>query len=324
MEKLKYCINRISFNSKARLLGFALLFVISISQGQGFSTITTSSLTSLYPNVLTTPHGYIATGTGYDSIDGNLIRPFIVQVYDQTGEVQISKMYYSEDWIITPMFDANINVSDSVWVIAGVKYSSISDEELCCLVWLNANGDTIKTRTYHSPFYQEAIPETNWIRTTTMALDSIDSSLYIVSQVVDFPPIQNNFMVRKIDQNGNILWTHINPLSLYYNTCNTIQCFDNKVWLTIVGEYNRLVSLNPANGNIIDDIELNGDSYTLYQANDFYIDNSGVVTACIKPNVDFDLLPAIYKMGFDGEYQWHTLPMITWLSHPIMALYAVR
>lgn len=274
-----------------------------VSNSQGFSKRDDHDLPSLYLHVINQPYGYQIIGREYDSIAQNLEIPAIVRGFDWTGNEIYTKSYSVANSIIDPNLDCNARLNDSTTVFAARCNVINNDTSYIMLVWLKNNGDTIMTRKYTSPY-------NNTYSNVANALETSDDGqfIYYAAQVGAGSSGQNNFIIRKISAQGEELWTYINPLSNYYFYCAVLYLYDGKVWFQIAGQFSRLQSLDAITRTLIDDVELDGASFPIYQANGMDMDVNGVVTAGIYPNAEFELLPVIYKMNYDGSYLWHTTP----------------
>jgi hypothetical protein len=289
------------------LLSITLCFFL-VGRGQTFSKRVDNSLTSVHQHVLIQPYGYQTIGLGYDSIDGSLEIPTFVKGFDFNGNELYVKKYYFEDYWWPLGFDCNVRLNDSTVLFMAFEYSSLTDTIHNVVVWMNNYGDTLMTRRYHSPFYVASIPVSAHFVPYSMTTSTDGQFIYFVSHIGQGNPPQNNFLIKKLTAQGDEVWTYVNPISPYYYYCTASEYFNGQIWFQIAGEYNKLKSLNDTTGIVDFNVELNGADYPLYQANDMIMDDEGVATACIKVNEDFDVKPAIYKMNYDGNYIWHTIP----------------
>lgn len=289
-----------------------LLSIGSLGYAQTFSIISDTTVTSLTSNIFVVGSEYLTSSTGYDTIGTSIIRPLIVQKYSEEGQLISHHTYWDSLNLSTPLFDANVIINDNTVAFAGNRYHSNNPQEYCLLMYLDWNGDTLYSNNYNSPNYNPAFTQTNWIRPTALAINETNEDMYIVSQVVDYPPIQNNFIIRKINQQGEILWTYVNPINPNYYLCNTAQVFNGKLWFNITGFYNRLQSLDTETGILLDDILLDGQGNNIIQANDAIIDENGVVVAAIGFDDDFETIPLIYRMDFLGNLIWQAQPQGTY------------
>lgn len=290
------------------LIGAIILNILPYGYGQTFSVISDTTVTSLTPNIFVIGSEFLTTSTGYDTIGTSVIRPLIVQKYNEEGDLIFHHAYWDSLNLSTPLFDANVIVNDTTIAFAGNRYHSNNLQEYCLLMYLDWNGDTLYSNEYNSPYYDSAFIPTNWVRPTALAIDETNEDMYVVSQVVDYPPIQNNFIIRKINSEGEIVWTYINPINPNYYLCNTAQVFNGKLWFNITGFYNRLQSLDTETGLLLDDILLDGQGNNIIQANDAIVDENGVVVAAIGFNEDYEIIPLIYRMDFSGNIVWQSQP----------------
>jgi Secretion system C-terminal sorting domain len=292
-------------------MGIVLFLFCENSIGQTFSKRLDNNLSSDYRHVILQPYGYQTIGLGFDSLNGTLALPTQIRGFDFFGNEIYSRFYYSENTFWNPNLDCNIRLNDSTVVFMSIENTNYSDTVYNTVVWVNNWGDTLQTRRYSSPFFELNNPDTYSMVPTCITTDDEGANLYFISQVIESPPIQNNFIVKKISSQGDEIWTQYNSPDNNYYSCSTIRFFNNSVWIIIAGwgqnAYNKLVQINDQNGNWENEIELIPDGQNYYYAEDMRLDNEGAVVACKSLN-NSNSKPAIYKMNYEGNYVWNVTP----------------
>lgn len=298
-----------------RTLFTVILFWIEVNSfGQTFSVISDSTITSLTPNIWVIEDGYLTVSTGFDSSESYLTRPLIIQKYNLQGELIFNKLYSDSSWLSTPLFDTNLALNDSLFVFAGNTYFAPEFEEFASLIYFNANGDTLFSHYFTSPYYNTLFDITDWNRPTSIVADYQNEFIYMVSQVNDYPPIQNNFIIQKINAQGQIVWTYINPINEWYYAANGLTYRNDTLWFISIasgneGNFNKLIGLNPDSGEVVFEVEHNGTAFPVGGCSDMILTEEGPVIACtIGSTDDNGSLPFLYKMDFDGNYLWQSQP----------------
>lgn len=299
--------------NKFKTLLTAIFCLIALNfYGQTFSVISDTTITSLTPNVIIAGNDFLTISTGYDTIGTTVIRPLIIQKYNQSGDLLFHHAYWNVQNIITPLFDANLLLNDTMVAFAGNKYNGENPEELGLLLYLNFNGDTLYSNTFISPYFEESNPSTNWNRPTAITTDGFGQIIYMVSQVIEYPPIQNNFIIRKINSEGEVLWTYINPINPNYYGCSAIVHEGNTLWALVAGwgnnSYNKIIKINSDSGELEDEVVLQSNPNNLYYAEELFVDSEGFVVSCRAFNPESNTIPAIYKIDYDGNLLWMTQP----------------
>jgi hypothetical protein len=300
--------------NKFKTLLTAIFCLIALNfHGQTFSVISDTTITSLTPNVIVAGNDFLTISTGYDTIGTTVTRPLIIQKYNQSGELLFHHAYWNAQNLITPLLDANLLLYDTEVVFAGNKYNGENPEELGLLLYLNFNGDTLYSNTFISPYFEESNAPSNWNRPTAITTDGSGQIIYMVSQVVDYPPIQNNFIIRKINAEGEVLWTYINPLDEWYYSANDLTFKNDTLWFISIasgnlGHYNKLMGLSPDSGEVIFEVEHNGASFPVGGCEDMILTDDGPVIANTIGDSD-GTLPFLYKMDFAGNYIWQAQPL---------------
>lgn len=314
MASLKYCID-IILNPKVILTCLDILVFCGncpiISQVT-FSERIEYGFSTQFRMVIPTTDGYLAIAEAND-LDGTIYAPLLAVQYNLSGEWIETKAYGSEDFQFQfePLNDTDARLNDSTLIVLTEKYLATSDEVLCCLIWMKENGDTLQTRTYSSPFYNANNNDTNWNRPTALDVSDDGQFIYYVAQVVDSPPLQNTFIVRKLNAEGDIVWTYMNPFGWYYN-CNTLTYFNGNPWLVsesngFQNQFNVLRRLDDSDGTLEFEVELQGESFPVVGCRDIVINPTGVFCACVQL-FGINGLPTAYGMNYNGEYLWHSNP----------------
>lgn len=262
----------------------AMLFCVAMLSAltgtcQTFSVRSSSTLTSLHFDVLNQDYGYLVVGLGYDSLQGFLSNGMQVRGYDFTGQVLYEKFYNSPDWLLHPSSDINARLNDSTVIIGATEFRDGNDTIFNTLVWMNNIGDTIKTRRYHSPYYNDNIEETHHFVPTCVVASDNGQSIYLTSQAINVSG-NNTFIIKKLTAFGDEVWTYLNDSDMWYYSSNAAQFFEDQLWVVVIASgqsdnYDKLIRLNDANGEIDFEVEHNGDPFPLGGAGEMVMDEQG-------------------------------------------------
>ncbi len=297
---------------KAVLISIAFCF-LGEAKSQTFSKKVDNSLTSVHLHIMNEPFGYQTISIGYDSINGELKMPTTIKSYDWEGDILSSKVYCFDNRWWNPNSDCNARLNDSTTVFMAIEFESFIDTMYNTLVWLNNDGDTLQTKRFHSPYHIGGNTDTYHFVPTTVTTSDNGQFIYYVSQIVDYPPIQNNFLIKKLTAQGEEVWTYVNPIgSIYYYSCSAIAYFENQLWFVAQasggeGNYNKLKSLNDTTGLVDYDVEHNASSFPLGAAADMLVDNQGYTVTTGGGTVN-NIVPYTFKVDFAGDYLWYTAP----------------
>jgi hypothetical protein len=230
------------------------------------------------------------------------------------GEVMAVNQFYSNDFDYHSNFDVNTELNDSIYVISVAGTYTDNDTLYSVLIWLNSEGDTIRMRKYFSPYYEPcADPNgiSNWMTSTAICADPAGQNLYFASQIVDYPPGQNGFVVKKINDVGEEVWTYLYPVNDVYYITNTIQWYNDSLYLVAFGSggdnYPKILNLNDENGTLNWSHEIDGGTFPIYGTRDFILEDDKIIGATKALNSNFEALPLIYKADLNGVYEWYTV-----------------
>lgn len=266
---------------------------------------------TLFKMVMSTDYGYLVIGEARDTT-GEYFTPMLAVAYDEQGEVISTKAYGSSDqsFVFDTAHDTDVKLNDSTFVIITSYNEQNNDTNYVAALWLTEFGDTLQTRMYTSPYYIEGALYTDTNIPTSIAVSEDGQNLYYSSQIFHSSS-QNNFLIKKLTAQGDEVWTYINPLNIWYAYCNSLFYFGDKLWFVAMSSgnedhYNKLKSLNDETGVVDFEIEHQGEGYPIGGSNDILLDESGVVISTTK-SIN-GLLPHVFKMNMNGEYQWYNYP----------------
>ena len=289
------------------LWGITLTFLSS--QAQTFSHRSQDNLLSVYLGVTLLPFGYQTYGVRIDTAGGYQFT-MIVRNFNESGQIIETKDLYFDNKQYNPNGDINCRLNDSVNVCVVIDIEDGIDTIYNTMLWLNNDGDTIFTKRYHSPFHVDNNTLLSHFRPTCVTASADGENIYFAAQIGQGNPAQNNFIIKKLTNQGEEVWTYVNPLDPWYSYCNAIQFYQGQIWFIAMasgnqGHYNELRSLNDETGEESFAIEHQGDIYPIGGCGDMLIDESGVVISTVK-NLD-GLVPHIFKINLEGEYDWYTV-----------------
>jgi hypothetical protein len=316
MANSKYNIN-LTIKKKASLGAFFLFFFAIQGFGQTFSKRFNYKVYSQCENVVNTDYGYLFSGNLGDTTDSGLFQlSLLYGGVDFNGDSLFSKHYESDQWRTVSYFDNNVVIHDSILVTATNFYVTNSDTNFTCLIWTNLLGDTIKTRKYYSPYYYSSnnpSNQTNLMQARSLIASDDGEFLYLVCHVFDYPPAANSYIVKKITNTGDEIWTYLPPIDPNYPSCDQIEFFDNNIWLIVpsysgISTFNKLVKLNDQTGEMIQEIELIPEGQSPIKAPDMVMTNTGVIVNSVLASTGMNSIPCIYKMDFSGNEIWRNQP----------------
>ncbi len=291
-----------------------ILFLNCLSiNGQQFSLRLDTLHATQINDVMLTDNGYMTIVTSIDTV-GMDRKPLFTMSFDFFGNSLHKREYYWENWALNSIVDNNAKLNDSTWVVTIDAFEMQNDTMFAIVMWLDGNGDTIRTRKYVSPYYYSTGDPNNisaWMRPTSMAT-SDDESIYFVSQIIDYPPIQNGFIVKKVSITGEEVWTYLPPISESYYSCSSVLFYEGNPWVLVAGwsgEFNKLVKIDDSTGVMLWEVALTDNINNIGYANDMIIDSEGVVVPCLKFDGQNQLLPAVYRMDYDGNMIWIETPI---------------
>lgn len=280
---------------------------------QTFSQLSENNLPNLYQHLLVNENRIITVGWGYMQNVDSFELTTEARVRDLTGELVNSIQYQNTDWFWDPAQDCNTILNDSTFVLGIIKTDTDNDTVFNSILFLNEAGDTIQSWDYVSPYFTQGQISTYHHVPAAITIDSSGENFFIVSRVVDYPPIQNNFIIRKINAEGEVLWTYINPIDEWYYSANDLTFKNDTLWFISIasgnlGHYNKLMGLSPDSGEVIFEVEHNGASFPVGGCEDMILTDDGPVIANTIGDSD-GTLPFLYKMDFAGNYIWQAQPL---------------
>jgi hypothetical protein len=310
MVNLMWCIDAIKIKMAMLLASIAIILNSLNSVAQTFS-VRSNDIVSVFYGLTIQPFGYQTIGRIFDSIDGDIQIPMIIRNFDFYGEEIESKSIYFEDKIFIPPRDNNARLNDNTTIAAVIEQLANDEINYSTIIWMDNFGDTLFTKRFSSPYYIEGVDQTNFILPTCIICSPDGQYIYFVSQIFHSSS-QNNFMIKKLTNQGEEVWTYLNPLNDDYQYCNAIQFYNDNLWYVVQGwgpnAYNKLVELDEANLEILQQIELIPQDNLLYYAEEMSLDETGVNVACISFEDESAFLPSVYKMDFNGNLLWAISP----------------
>jgi len=313
MESLKLCIDHIK-NTRISVGILAFLFFSGSGKAQQFSTRLHSLSATQLINVLVCDSQYLFVGNAIDTtgIDHSSL---LIGVVDLEGEVSFEHQHYSDEFDFDANFDVNTRLNDSVSVVGVWGIYTDNDTLYTTLLWLRNNGDTIRTRRYFSPYYHsDGDPEgySKWMQATAMCSSPDGQFIYFVSQIIDYPPVQNGFIVKKLNAVGDEIWTYEYPVSDTYYMSTCIQYYQDSLYLISYGSggenYPRILNINNDTGLPNWSHQFTDFVSTNYLATDFILYEGNIVATGKLFNDVFESIPLVYQIDLDGEYIWYANP----------------
>jgi hypothetical protein len=310
MANLKFCIDQM--NKKIALIA-SFMLCQWICSAQTFSIQANHPISSQYQMVQTTDYGYLVIGEGQDTIpDFHL--PMYMVGYDHNGTWLFQKEYYSDlDWT-DPLVDTDLQLNDSTSVIATSYIELNNDTVYARLHWINLQGDTLFTRKFSSPYFYVSNDPQNYSYTmfpTSLTKNDDATCIYMVCQVMDYPPLQNSFILLKLTNTGELIWTYHQPFDDHYYACNAVVFHDGNPWLGVAGwgaedALNKLILIDDSTGVNLLEIEVSESSEPeVRNFTEFIMDSSGVAVSGYHVGQGSEITPAIYKMDYSGNYIWY-------------------
>jgi hypothetical protein len=207
--------------------------------------------------------------------------------------------------------DTDARLNDSTFVILTQYYEAENDTNYVATIWLNEVGDTLATRKYTSPYYIEGELYTDYNAPVSITVSDDGQFIYFVSQIFHSSS-QNNFMIKKLTSQGDEVWTYVDPLEVWYNSCNVLEYYEGHVWFVSqasgeLGHHNKLMRLNDTTGVVDYEVEHDASDFIIGGASDMTIDSEGYCVTAPAGTVN-NILPYTFKVDFSGEYLWHTAP----------------
>lgn len=279
---------------------------------QTFSQLSENNLPNLYQHLLVNENRIITVGWGYMQNVDSFELTTEARARDLTGELVNSIQYQNADWFWDPAQDCNSTLNDSTFVLGIIKTETDNDTVFNSILFINEAGDTIQTWDYVSPYFTQGQIPTYHHVPAAITIDSSGENIFIVSRVIDYPPIQNNFIIRKINFEGEVLWTYINPINPNYYGCSAIVHEGNTLWALVAGwgnnSYNKIIKINSDSGELEDEVVLQSNPNDLYYAEELFVDSEGFVISCLTSDAESNTIPAIYKMDYSGNIIWQSQP----------------
>ncbi len=266
----------------------------------------------MYQHLLVSESWILTAGWSYIQSDNVLNLVTEVEVRDMSGVLITSKQYYSPDWFWDPAQDCNTILNDTIFAIGIIRIKTDNDTVFNSIVQIIHEGDTSNIEDFISPyFFVEETPTFHHVP-ASVVYDTLNQNFYFASRIVDYPPIQNNFIIRKINSQGEVVWTYINPINPNYYACSAMIYQGSSLWALVAGwglnSYNKVVQINTETGEFVNEIVLQSNPNNLAFAEELFKDAEGFVVSCLTSNNQSNTIPAIYKMDFNGNLIWYSHP----------------
>ena len=297
-----------------RLALILLMCLPALIQAQTFSKRADDDLFSVYMSVLNQSFGYQTIGV---RIDTNEMYHFntIIRNFNFTGEIIDTKEYYFSNKQLSPPRDNNARLNDSIVVTAMMEADYNNDIIYSTVVWLNNEGDTLLTKRFNSPYFTSSNAQTilNYPRCIICSPDG--QYIYFASQIFHSSN-ENNFMIRKLTAQGEEVWSYIDPLDFWYQSCDVLYFYEGQVWFVKPsggvpqGHYNKLMRLNDNTGIVDYSVEHDATGFSIGGATDMLMDSEGYCATTSTYTTLTSLTPSIFKVNFSGELLWHAQPNI--------------
>ncbi len=315
MKNLKW-LGNVLFDKRKELV-FLSAFILGwnfLVVSQTFSKIYNYSGASQFRNITTSNYGFMIQGVSGDTTtEGVFFRSMLVSGFDFNGDTLFYKKYNSPAWNIASLYDVNTILSDTIFIVGNERRFAAVDTLFASLWWYNLAGDTIQTRQFSSPYYTSSNDPANsswWMRPTSIAKSDDGQFLYLVCRVVDYPPLQNSFIVMKLSAEGELVWTYHHPFDENYYACDVVMHHEGKPWVIVAGvggtNYpNILLGLNEISGFAETEIALpQGLASLNRRASDMIMLEDGIVVASVIFGEGSNLTPSMYKMSYEGQLLW--------------------
>lgn len=295
--------------NKAILIVSIALLLLSQCYAQTFSK-RANDYGSVYYSAHNQPYGYQTMGRAFDTIGGQINLSTFVRNFDFHGNELETKVYsFPNGRHLNPNYDVNTRLNDTTTVYIVIDKEANNDTIFNTVVWLHNNGDTIKTKRFHSPLHQDGVFESYQFLPSAVTT-SLDGQFIYFATYVGTPPIAgNNFIIKKLTSDGDEVWTYINPaFGNYGHGCNALRYHEGKLWFISVGQYFHLKTLNDDAPVLIDDIDLHPNDNGYLQANDMVLDNEGIAFSSVYLNGPGNTKPVVFHIDLEGNPNWQATP----------------
>lgn len=246
--------------------------------------------------------GYLTAGWSSDS----LIRSF-TSLVDWNGEELWSHYFQKNDTVWEMSLDINARLNDTTILIAAVSW--VNSVQRAFVFWLNESGDSIQTRSFASP-YLGISEQSDWMRPLAIDVDP-QQNIYISCQLFEPETTDNDFVIMKLNSQGDSLWSYIVAES-GSEYCYDIQAMEDGVLIAGGGVNNNssqtFIKLNQ-DGELQWQFDLDEGSLPINIPNEIIAESDGIIVAC---EYTYDgtsyRLPVILKTNYEGTIQW-VIPM---------------
>lgn len=168
---------------------------------------------TLFMSVIEVEDGYVCTG--FIGLEDSNARPMLFVKFDYEGNQVFQTETGSDSEIFSSQNPDLAFLNDSTLIHSGISFDG--DIDVGYIAKFDLEGDTLEVLRYVSPVEDV---EFDWFRTTQVK-QSCDGHLFMLSTIVQ-PETGGDFMIRKIDQSGEILWEHIESTNQANDVCRVM------------------------------------------------------------------------------------------------------
>jgi hypothetical protein len=208
-----WSINKKYTASGKVILWLCLMFFCFRGVSQTFSTRSYGVSTTIYHSVQVLADGYLTCGLTIDTIP-NAHFDILFSHFNAFGE-NIEEYHYGDS-----AFQYFTQENDYSYLSNYYIQQAVSEDEsgtsIARLIWYNDMGDTLMTRRYYSPYYNEQ--NGNDFINPRYAILLSDSSVYFTAGISD-PITANDVCIWHLDKHGNELWHYVYATEADPETC---------------------------------------------------------------------------------------------------------
>jgi len=299
---------------------FAVLLTIVFVNATSFAQFTFSKRYPIGSNsgflsIMVKPTGYFMGGTAVTSSESIFTELLFAQISYQ-GDLQLSQSHGNT-------LDQFLFGRASMIAIAPDTCLSFVNRSkpggmLASLIWVNYEGDTLKSVDFSSPYMTLDPPGNNFIVTRDVEKDNLGN--YYLTCGISKPGTANDVVVMKSSPTGVKLWEYIYATPADPDACYSLVAQADGV---VLGVYSsaptweetekRLIKLNGLTGLEVSNVVLPAlplGNYGLFR-DMIQIENGNfIVTSSFQSYQILDgVSPIIYEVTPAGEILWHYVPV---------------
>jgi hypothetical protein len=204
-----------------------LLFMFFALKGQERFSVRYDSgfFNTLFMSVIEVDDGYVCTG--YTGLSDSNARPMLFVKFDFEGNVVFQKEYGEGlDYYSSQNPDLDF-LDESTLFHSGISFEA-DGTDVGYIARFSLEGDTIGLFRYQTPVED---PEFDWYRTTSVKRSSDDS--YFMLATILQPETEGDFIVRKINDEGDLIWEHTEATDQPNDVCRVILPTDDGGVITV-------------------------------------------------------------------------------------------